>query len=190
STADRKNCARQLEKCGSFLCFETFNDDKSNSERSCKERVDFQRNVLQFYGIANEVTDADDGSLNAYLKLEWIDKYRLALQLASAVECMHECDGTPIEYSNLFQACWNCDPSERLKIQKVVLSLRKIISLEQSIANKEGKNDSSTKGESNLKSNKLTSSINKELTISNSFDNIEPEGNPRIDSNIRIFHQI
>ncbi|CAG8755397.1 13779_t:CDS:2, partial [Funneliformis caledonium] len=47
------------------------------------KRVDFQRNVLQFYGIENEVTDADGGTLNAYLKL---DKYRLALQLASAVK--------------------------------------------------------------------------------------------------------
>jgi serine/threonine protein kinase len=37
---------------------------------------------------------ADGGSLYSYLKenfnkLEWCDKYRLALQLASAVECIH-----------------------------------------------------------------------------------------------------
>jgi serine/threonine protein kinase len=37
---------------------------------------------------------ADSGSLHSYLKekfnkLEWCDKYRLALQLASAVECIH-----------------------------------------------------------------------------------------------------
>jgi len=37
---------------------------------------------------------ADGGSLYSYLKksfnnLEWSDKYRLALQLASAVACIH-----------------------------------------------------------------------------------------------------
>ena len=37
---------------------------------------------------------ADGGSLHSYLKknfsnLEWGEKYRLALQLASAVECIH-----------------------------------------------------------------------------------------------------
>ncbi len=40
---------------------------------------------------------ADDGILNTYLKehfyeLDWNDKYQLALQLASAVKCMHDCD--------------------------------------------------------------------------------------------------
>ncbi len=40
---------------------------------------------------------ADSGTLNTYLnkhfnKLDWVDKYHLALQLASAVECMHNCD--------------------------------------------------------------------------------------------------
>ena len=40
---------------------------------------------------------ADDGTLNTYLnehfnELDWNDKYQLALQLASAVECMHDCD--------------------------------------------------------------------------------------------------
>ena len=37
---------------------------------------------------------ADGGSLNSYLEenfknLKWDDKYRLALQLASAIECIH-----------------------------------------------------------------------------------------------------
>ena len=40
---------------------------------------------------------ADSGSLKDYLnnhfnELEWNDKYRLALQLASAVAFIHECD--------------------------------------------------------------------------------------------------
>jgi serine/threonine protein kinase len=40
---------------------------------------------------------ADGGTLNTYLnehfnELDWNDKYRLALQLASAVECIHDCD--------------------------------------------------------------------------------------------------
>jgi serine/threonine protein kinase len=40
---------------------------------------------------------ADSSTLNTYLKehigkLDWNDKYHLALQLASAVECIHDCD--------------------------------------------------------------------------------------------------
>ena len=40
---------------------------------------------------------ADGGTLNTYLSehfkdLGWNDKYQLAFQLASAIECIHECD--------------------------------------------------------------------------------------------------
>ena len=40
---------------------------------------------------------ADGGTLNSYLnehfnELDWNDKYQFALQLASAVECIHDCD--------------------------------------------------------------------------------------------------
>ena len=40
---------------------------------------------------------ADGGTLSDYLdrhfdELDWNDKYRLALQLAGAVECIHDCD--------------------------------------------------------------------------------------------------
>ncbi len=40
---------------------------------------------------------ADSGTLNAYLnehfgELDWNDKCQLALQLSSAVECLHDCD--------------------------------------------------------------------------------------------------
>ena len=40
---------------------------------------------------------ADSDTLNTYLnehisELDWDDKYHLALQLASAVECIHDCD--------------------------------------------------------------------------------------------------
>ena len=70
--------------------------------------MDYHQNILRFYGISKLETDlanqinkyllvieyADGGSLYSYLKehfnkLEWNDKYRLALQLASAVECIH-----------------------------------------------------------------------------------------------------
>ena len=72
--------------------------------------MDFHQNILRFYGISKLETDlnqinkyllvleyADGGSLYSYLKehfskLEWNDKYRLALQLASAVECIHNED--------------------------------------------------------------------------------------------------
>ena len=70
--------------------------------------MDFHQNILRFYGIskletglANQMNKyllvleyADGGSLYSYLqknfnKLEWSDKYRLALQLAHAIECVH-----------------------------------------------------------------------------------------------------
>ena len=73
--------------------------------------VDFHSNILRFYGISKLETDlvnrmneyllvleyADGDTLHSYLKenfdkLEWDNKYRLALQLASAVECIHNED--------------------------------------------------------------------------------------------------
>ncbi|CAB5215369.1 unnamed protein product [Rhizophagus irregularis] len=79
------------------------------NEIKLHKRVDFHENILRFYGITKvEETDvtrtyslvleyADSGTLTTYLnehfnELEWNDKYQLALQLASAVACMHECD--------------------------------------------------------------------------------------------------
>jgi serine/threonine protein kinase len=69
------------------------------------QEVDFHANILRFYGISKLVESryslvleyADSGSLHHYLEknfteLEWDDKYRLALQLASAVECIHSKD--------------------------------------------------------------------------------------------------
>ena len=51
--------------------------------------------INQEYALVLEYADSD--TLNTYLrrnsdKLEWDDKYRFALQLASAVACIHECD--------------------------------------------------------------------------------------------------
>lgn len=63
--------------------------------------VDFHANILRFYGVSKAdlqyslvLEYADGGSLYSYLKenikkLEWDDKYRLAFQLASAIECIH-----------------------------------------------------------------------------------------------------
>ncbi|CAB5375658.1 unnamed protein product [Rhizophagus irregularis] len=39
-------------------------------------------------------------------------------------------DGTPSAYSNLYKECWKCEPDERPNIQKVVLTLKSIISPE------------------------------------------------------------
>ncbi|CAB4424108.1 unnamed protein product [Rhizophagus irregularis] len=143
------------------------------NEIEIQREVDFHPNILRFYGVskletsglANQINKyllileyADGGSLYSYLKekfneLEWNDKYRLALQLANAVECVHDegiihCDlhalaiairngmrediikNTPPEYSNLYEACWVDDPNKRLNIQKVVSSLKSIISHE------------------------------------------------------------
>ncbi|CAB4412519.1 unnamed protein product [Rhizophagus irregularis] len=75
--------------------------EKIVHELRIQKEVDFHANILRFYGISNldnqyllVLEYADDGTLYSYLKknftkLEWDDKYRLALQLASAVECIH-----------------------------------------------------------------------------------------------------
>ena len=51
--------------------------------------------LLDTYSLVLEY--ADSGTLNAYLsehfnKLDWNDKYQLALQLTNAVKCMHNCN--------------------------------------------------------------------------------------------------
>ncbi|GBC18514.2 kinase-like domain-containing protein [Rhizophagus irregularis DAOM 181602=DAOM 197198] len=97
-----------------IFAIKKFNNDKTTlkgvvNEIKLHKRVDFHENILRFYGITKvEETDvtrtyslvleyADSGTLTTYLnehfnELEWNDKYQLALQLASAVACMHECD--------------------------------------------------------------------------------------------------
>ncbi|GBB92337.1 hypothetical protein RclHR1_00020040 [Rhizophagus clarus] len=74
------------------------------NEIKIQREVDFHPNILRFYGISKSVNQmdkyslvleyADGGSMSSYLKknfdkLEWDDKYRFALQLANAVECIH-----------------------------------------------------------------------------------------------------
>ncbi len=49
---------------------------------------------IKKYSLVLEYADSD--TLNTYLdkhfsELDWNDKYQLALQLASAVECIHNC---------------------------------------------------------------------------------------------------
>ncbi|GBC09475.1 hypothetical protein RclHR1_00890011 [Rhizophagus clarus] len=77
------------------------------NELTLQRSVDFHENIIRFYGVTKKETDvirtyplvlqyADSGTLTSYLnehfnELEWNDKYQLALQLASAVACIHEC---------------------------------------------------------------------------------------------------
>ncbi|CAI2179071.1 11925_t:CDS:2 [Funneliformis geosporum] len=66
-------------------------------------KVSFHENIIQLYGITMEEPNvyslvleyADSDTLKAYLikhssELNWDDKFRLALQLSSAVECLHD----------------------------------------------------------------------------------------------------
>ncbi|CAI2173482.1 5991_t:CDS:10 [Funneliformis geosporum] len=90
-----------------------FNNQISTLKEIIKELkfhwyVNSHANILKFYGITKVETDvhkiyslvmeyADGGTLKTYLnehfnELEWKDKYSLALQLASAVLRLHECD--------------------------------------------------------------------------------------------------
>ncbi|GBC10195.1 hypothetical protein RclHR1_09420003 [Rhizophagus clarus] len=77
------------------------------NEIKLHKKVDFHENIIRLYGITTvENTNAikkwalvleyaDSGTLETYLhncfyELGWDDKYQLALQLASAVACLHE----------------------------------------------------------------------------------------------------
>ncbi|CAI2166980.1 19845_t:CDS:2 [Funneliformis geosporum] len=73
------------------------------NEIKIQREVDYHANIIKFYGISkSNLTNnyllvmeyADGGSLQSYLKenfnkLEWSNKYQLALQLANAVACIH-----------------------------------------------------------------------------------------------------
>ncbi|RGB39550.1 kinase-like domain-containing protein [Rhizophagus diaphanus] len=76
-------------------------------ELKLQREVDFHDNIIRFYGVATEVQSdnskrymlvmeyADSGTLRKYLKenfeiLNWNDKFNMALQLASAVSCLHD----------------------------------------------------------------------------------------------------
>ncbi|PKC10703.1 kinase-like protein [Rhizophagus irregularis] len=78
------------------------NVKKIINELKIRKEIDSNINILRIYGISRldnkyslVLEYADGGSLYSYLKenftkLEWNDKYRLALQLASAVEYIHD----------------------------------------------------------------------------------------------------
>ncbi|CAB4389886.1 unnamed protein product [Rhizophagus irregularis] len=96
-----------------YFALKRFNNDKTTlkevvNEIKLHKRVDFHENILQLYEITkiDEIVQqtytlvleyADSGTLTTYLnehfnELKWNDKCQLALQLASAVAYMHECD--------------------------------------------------------------------------------------------------
>ncbi|GBC05826.1 hypothetical protein RclHR1_06450004 [Rhizophagus clarus] len=97
-----------------FFALKRFNNDMTTlkeiiNEIKLQKKVDFHENILRFYGIttvkktgkiqkyALVLEYADSGTLRTYLsqhidELEWDDKYQFALQLTSAVACIHECD--------------------------------------------------------------------------------------------------
>jgi len=81
------------------------------NELKIQREVDFHANILRFYGISKLRTGlihqmnkyllvmeyADGGALHTYLgenfnRLDWNDKYRLAIQLANAISCIHNED--------------------------------------------------------------------------------------------------
>ncbi|GET02861.1 kinase-like domain-containing protein [Rhizophagus clarus] len=111
------NVFRATWKCTDlFFALKSFNNNQKSVQKVVNEinlhkKVDLHPNILKFYGIIKIEADvihqmdsyflvleyADSGTLESYLsnhfdELDWKDKYRLAFQLASVVECLHECD--------------------------------------------------------------------------------------------------
>ncbi|EXX53796.1 Tpk1p [Rhizophagus irregularis DAOM 197198w] len=81
-------------------------------------------------------------------------------------------DGTPIEYGDLYTACWKYEPNERPNIQEVVLTLKSIISPEIIIykVNDDKKSSVSLgKYKPNSESSKVTMDINHDLSLNNSL---------------------
>ncbi|CAB5370404.1 unnamed protein product [Rhizophagus irregularis] len=185
-----------------------FNNDKTTlkevvNEIKLHKRVDFHENILQLYEITkiDEIVQqtytlvleyADSGTLTTYLnehfnELKWNDKCQLALQLASAVAYMHECDiihcdlhakiivGTPVNYSNLYTECWRYEPNERPNMQDVISGLKTIISSEKHDTINRTENNSFNSFEIHeitSGSNKGTLDLNDELMLSNNRLNI------------------
>lgn len=59
--------------------------------------ISFSDTIYQIYKYILVMEYADNGTLSDYLKerfneLNWNDKFQLAIQLASAVLCLHESD--------------------------------------------------------------------------------------------------
>ncbi|GES80247.1 kinase-like domain-containing protein [Rhizophagus clarus] len=101
---------KQSEKYFALKLFKSDNYDdgvkKVVNEIKLHREVNFHNHIIRFYGITTTKNDldkkyflvleyADGGTLNSYLtknffSLDWQDKCRLAFQLSSAVECLHE----------------------------------------------------------------------------------------------------
>ncbi|RGB38842.1 kinase-like domain-containing protein [Rhizophagus diaphanus] len=96
-----------------FFALKSYNNNKQTLEEIVKElklhrSVDIHENIIRLCGITKIKTSeiqkyslvleyADSGTLSAYLskhfnELNWNDKFHLALQLASAVEFLHDND--------------------------------------------------------------------------------------------------
>ncbi|CAB4419745.1 unnamed protein product [Rhizophagus irregularis] len=96
---------KQSEKC---IVLRSFNLDHATIKEIIREiklrrEVDFNDMMMKFYGITKTsdkeyllvLEYAEGGTLRNYLKeeftsLDWQDKYRLAFQLSSAIEYLHE----------------------------------------------------------------------------------------------------
>ncbi|CAB4417862.1 unnamed protein product [Rhizophagus irregularis] len=79
-------------------------------------------------------------------------------------------NGTPVEYSNLYIACWKYEPNERPNsMQEVVLTLRATISPEIIIYKINEDNVSLEKYKPNSESSKVTIDVNNDLNINNSL---------------------
>ncbi|GES98902.1 kinase-like domain-containing protein [Rhizophagus clarus] len=106
-----------------YFALKAFNNDRTTlkevvNEIKLQKRVDFHENILRFCGVTKIENEkkyllvleyADNGTLKTYLsehfsELDWSDKYQLALQLASAVAFIHECDiiHRDLHASNIF----------------------------------------------------------------------------------------
>ncbi|GBB95581.1 hypothetical protein RclHR1_02570015 [Rhizophagus clarus] len=103
----RKNVFRANLKDDLFTLLSFDNDDATLREVTREFLIYSHANFISFSGTLNQMIlvmeYADSGTLDSYLnehfnELKWNDKFQLAIQLASAILCLHEND---ISHNNM-----------------------------------------------------------------------------------------
>ncbi|CAG8745341.1 10321_t:CDS:2 [Gigaspora margarita] len=186
-----------LEKLNKYVALKVLIDHGCISEAFAKEvenlvRLQNHDNIVKFFGITRDPASeafymvlqlANDGNLRDYLethihKLGWLDKIRMAKEIASGINHLHSnkivhrwndqqiqnhvtsgkretpINGTPDDFKNLYFKAWDGSPDLRPTIKEIYVELDKQF---KEIYVKLGE-DSNLKGESELRNNKLKSS--------------------------------
>ncbi|CAB4431281.1 unnamed protein product [Rhizophagus irregularis] len=113
--------------------FDETNDEFIKELKLLRE-VDYHPNINRILGIAKDsehymlvLEYANEGNLSDYLKksstLKWDYKIQMALDITSGEKPI---EGTPPEYQQLYQKCWDGEPKSRPDIEEVYETLSRL----------------------------------------------------------------